>query len=98
MMKNKYLIRAVHVDLHIHELCSMKKVLNASAKSINPGQPALSGQTDLGRNFLLLISFQRIKGPYYFMIYSVNRTRVWYWFVGYFRLFIVTSGCPSEDC
>ena len=34
----------------------MKSRPNASAKSIDPGQPAQSAQSDLGRNFLLLNS------------------------------------------
>ena len=35
----------------------MKRGLNASAKSIDPGQPAQSAQADLSRYFLLLVIF-----------------------------------------
>ena len=39
----------------------MEKGLNASAKGFGPCQPAQSAQTDMDRNILLLVDFQRIK-------------------------------------
>ena len=45
--------------------------LNASAKSIDSGQPARTAQADPCRNFLHLVKFLQVKGPYYFMISSV---------------------------
>ena len=39
------------------EQCSVKRGLNASAKSIDPGQPARSAQADLGRNVLPCFNF-----------------------------------------
>ena len=55
----------MHVDLHIYELFSVKKGLDASAKSIDSDQPAQSAQSDLGRNFSLSVIFQHVKGPVY---------------------------------
>ena len=46
------------VDLHIYEPFSVeRKGLNASAKSIDPGQPAQSAHAELNRNFLLVLNF-----------------------------------------
>ena len=47
----------MHEDLHINKPFSEELRLNASAKSINPGQPAQSVQADLGQNFSLLANF-----------------------------------------
>ena len=42
-------------SLNATDSCSVKKKkkFNASAKSIDPGQPVQSAQVDLGQNFLL---------------------------------------------
>ena len=45
--------------------CFVKRKLNASVKSFNPGQPEQSGQDDLGRNVLLLVNFVHVQGPVY---------------------------------
>ena len=50
-------------------------MINASAKSIDPGQPAQSAQADLGRNFLILVNFLLIKGPNYLTIHSAVKTK-----------------------
>ena len=59
----------MHVYLHINDHVSVKRGLNASAKSIDPGQPA-----DMSRNFLLLVNLLRTKGPYYLFIHLVVNT------------------------
>ena len=42
----------MHVALYINELFSVKRALNASAKSIDLGQPEQTGQDDLDQKFL----------------------------------------------
>ena len=44
---------------------------NASSTSIDSGQPAQSGQADLGRQFLLLVHLPHAEGPYYLINGSV---------------------------
>ena len=43
----------------------MTRGLNASAKSIDPGQPAQSEQADLGRNFSRRLNFVLVKEGQY---------------------------------
>ena len=45
--------------------------LNASAKSIDPRQPAQSAQADMGRNFSLPLDYMHVKGQHYRAIQSV---------------------------
>ena len=52
----------------------LKTVLSASAKSIDPGQPAQSAQADLGRKFLPLVNCIQFIGTNYRMNYSVVKT------------------------
>ena len=56
----------MHVDLPINDPFSVKRVLNASTKSIHPDQPEWSAQTELGRKFLLLVDFSHIKESWLF--------------------------------
>ena len=61
-------------DFYSHEkrlfkLCSVKRDIYASAKSIDPGQPAHSAQADLGRYFLPLIDFLQVIGLVYLRKY-----------------------------
>ena len=44
----------MHIDLYTNGSCCMKRILSASAKSIDPGQPVQTAQADLGKNLLLL--------------------------------------------
>ena len=53
----------MRVVLHINERFPVKRELIASAKNIDPGQPAQNAQADLGRNFLLLVSFSACQRP-----------------------------------
>ena len=51
------------LGLNINDACSVKRGLNAFAKSIEPCQPELYAQADIGQNFLLFLSLN-IKGPF----------------------------------
>ena len=55
------------------ETCSLKKGINASAKSIDSGQPARTAQTDLSRYFLLLVELilLHVEGSLYVIIQSI---------------------------
>ena len=56
-----------HTHTHTHIYISpalAKRGLNASAKSIDPGQPAL------GRNYSLQVNFLYVQGPVYLVIKS----------------------------
>ena len=53
-----------HTHIYIYKPCSGKRGLNASAKSIDPGQPAL------GRNYSLQVNFLYVQGPVYLVIKS----------------------------
>ena len=54
----------MHVDLYMNVPLPMKRGLNASTKSIDPGQPVQSSQAALDRNFLPLVNFQHMKEPH----------------------------------
>ena len=54
------------VDIHINDSYPLKNVMS-NTKSIDPGPSAQFSQADLGQNFLLLIDFLHIEGPYYLM-------------------------------
>ena len=60
---------------NLYEPCSVKTGLIASAKSIYPGQTAQSAQADMGRYFLLLSNFHRVKGLANPMIQPVLQTK-----------------------
>ena len=47
---------------YLYEPCSVKRGLNASAKSIEQCQPAQSAQADMDRNFSLSLNFLHVKG------------------------------------
>ena len=64
-------------NLKINEACSVKRGLEAFAKSIDPCQPAQFAPADMGRNFSLQINFLHIKGPFYLMIRSVSCSTKW---------------------
>ena len=55
----------MHVNLYSNDSSSLKRGRNATAKSIDPGQPAQSAQAELDQNFLLAGNFMPIKGPNY---------------------------------
>ena len=57
------------------EPCCIKRGLNASAKSVDPCQPALSAQADMGRHFLLSVNFLYAEGPFYHMIQTFVRQK-----------------------
>ena len=59
---------------HRNEPFSAEKGHNASAKSIDPGQPAQSAQADLDRNFSLLANFLHIRGLFYIMTHLDVKT------------------------
>ena len=66
--KNNLSLHFVHVDLRINEVSSVHRGHNASAKSIESGQPAQFAQAVLSRNCLLLVNCLHIIGTYYPMI------------------------------
>ena len=49
--------------------------LNASAKSIDPCQPAQSAQAYMDQNFSLSLNFLYLKRPFYIMIQSGCHTK-----------------------
>ena len=55
------------------ELYSVKKRLDAFAKSIDPRQPFQTVQADMGQNFSPSLNFLHINGPFYITILSAVR-------------------------
>ena len=56
----------------------MEKGLNASAKNIEPRQPAHSAQADVNRNFSLFLNILHVKRPLYITTLTVVLTKTDY--------------------
>ena len=67
MIRVQFPLQVMHVNQQVNESLFVEQGLNASAKYIYSCQPAQSAQTDLSRNYLLVLSFMYIKGLYYHM-------------------------------
>ena len=62
----------VNTCIHINEPFSVKRVLDAAAKSFGSGQTSRMAQVDVGRNFLVKVNFLHVKRQFCFRINMVG--------------------------
>ena len=60
------------------EACSVETQLEASAKSIDQGQPAQFAQADIVRNFLPLVDFLYFRGLFYLIFKQIVKQNEFY--------------------